>query len=458
MHCPILLALLAAYLAVAPAAGCDSLAVLPSATAEGLGGMYAKNADRHRTEAQPVAAVPRQTHAKGSTITLDTGLVIPQVPLTYAHAGSRPNWAHPYGGYSEGVNEFGVGIGNEFFPSHSLPTDQGSDPQAEFTDLGRLVLERSKTADEAVEVFTDLVSKYGQTCKTCPSAANYNSLFMISDTTSIYSVMSVGHEWGFKNFNNADLNNTGVHTISNRYFPGADHISSTAISTARKHLGYKGTDKEFDFGKVYGDRSASGTRQQRTEALLRDLAKDHKLTKADLMLTLSDHSSGKNRHEPYVAMPHWKGTEVDEHTISGGLTASSMVSDFTTDGKRKIAWHTGPNPCMTVYYPVIFHHDGQVSPMGDFLSSSKAWWAFRYSIYNLAGEDPEKIKHIQDTWKPIQQRFFQEAEEAAVKAEQMDVDAANTMLGSLLHNMSETIRTTLVKFNETLPSFGEFYL
>lgn len=34
----------------ATAAGCDSLSVLPSARVDGLGGMYGKNADRHRTE------------------------------------------------------------------------------------------------------------------------------------------------------------------------------------------------------------------------------------------------------------------------------------------------------------------------------------------------------------------------------------------------------------------------
>ena len=43
-----------------------------------------------------------------------------------------------------------------------------------------------------------------------------------------------------------------------------------------------------------------------------------------------------------------------------------MVSDFSTDDAekpRKIAWHTGPNPCMAAYYPVIFHHDGHVSEL-----------------------------------------------------------------------------------------------
>ena len=378
---------------------------------------------------------------------------------TYAHAGSRPNWAHPHGGYSEGVNEFGVSIGNEMFPAHHLPTDDGRKPQAEFTDLDRLVLERSRTAKEAVLNFAELVGKYGQTCKHCPEAANYNSLFMISDPHEIYSLMAVGHEWGWKQFTNeADLNGTGVWTISNRYFPGVPNtqISPTAIATARKVLGYNGTDAEFDFGLVYGEINASPTRQIRSSTLLRDLAADHKLTKHDLMLTLSDHSYGTNPHEPYQRMPHWDGTEIDEHTEEGGLSASSMVSDFTLDGSRKIAWHTGPNPCMTVYYPVIFHHEGHISPMPDWLVSNHPWWGFRYVIYNLAKKNHAKIKYVQDTWKPIQQRFFDEAERAAAEAEQMPLAKANAMLGNLLANFSVTVLNTLTMFNNTLGPDGRY--
>ena len=48
-----------------------------------------------------------------------------------------------------------------------------------------------------------------------------------------------------------------------------------------------------------------------------------------------------------------------------------MVSDFATNGSRKIVWHTGPNPCMAVYYPVIFHHEGHVSEVPTFLSSGE---------------------------------------------------------------------------------------
>ena len=67
---------------------CDSLAVLPSATVDGLGGLYAKNADRHYTEAQPVAVEPRMAHEAGEIIMLDSGLKVPQVSLTYVHSRS----------------------------------------------------------------------------------------------------------------------------------------------------------------------------------------------------------------------------------------------------------------------------------------------------------------------------------------------------------------------------------
>ena len=57
------------------------------------------------------------------------------------------------------------------------------------------------------------------------------------------------------------------------------------------------------------------------------------LTKADLIETL-------------------RNPKVDFKS-SGELTASSMVSDFTLDGKRKIAWHTD-NPTMLAVLVVVY--------------------------------------------------------------------------------------------------------
>ena len=129
-----------------------------------------------------------------------------------------------------------------------------------------------------------------------------------------------------------------------------------------------------------------------------------------------------------------------------------MVSDFSSDGQRKIVWHTGPNPCMAVYYPVFFHHGGRVSEHPQFLADGSAWYAFRYVIYELAKEDPIKIKRVQDTWRPLQLQFFQMAEEGATMAAQMrDVLAADALLGKITTNISSTIKQTLEELNRTLP-------
>jgi secernin len=444
-----------AFLLAPAALACDSFGLLPSATADGLGGLYAKNADRHRTEAQPLAVHPRATHSAGEMIELDTDLKLPQVATTYGHAGSRPNWANRYGGYSEGVNEFGVGIGNEMFPSHHLKTDDPSKPQAEFTDLDRLVLERSKTAAEAVHVLTSLIEQYGQTCKTCPEAANYNSMFMVVDPTEVYSVMAVGHEWGWKRFDEAATNGTGIWTISNWRFLGATNVSATAQATAEaNHLWSPSSGKPFDFGEVFGSVLADPSRHRRSMGLLNRLAKDHKLTKADLILTLSDHACTRESAPdgPPEPTPHpdHSCTSIDEMTTEGGITASSMVSDFTTDGRRRIAWHSLTNPSMAVFYPTIFHHDGQATAVPAWLGSSAPWWGFRYVTYTLCGDSLAKIKTVRATWQPIQQRFFAEAESLADKVNDMSAADADAALATFMANVSATIHDTLVHFNKTL--------
>ena len=107
---------------------------------------------------------------------------------------------------------------------------------------------------------------------------------------------------------------------------------------------------------------------------------------------------------------------------------------------------------MAAYYPVIFHHDGHVSELPDYMTSGILWWNFHYSIYDLAGQNQEKIKHVQDTWRPIQQRFFAQAEAAAAEAETMEVGAAQAMLKVLMANIATTLHKTLVRFNATLPA------
>ena len=137
----------------------------------------------------------------------------------------------------------------------------------------------------------------------------------------------------------------------------------------------------------------------------------------------------------------------------GGLTASSMVSDFTTDGRRRVAWHSIVNPSMSVFYPTIFHHDGLAAPAPAWLGSSAPWWGFRYVTYNLARDDLEKVKLVRDTWRPVQQRFFREAETLAEAADGMSIEDANAAIATFMSNVSQTMHDTLLHLNKTLPSW-----
>jgi hypothetical protein len=57
------------------------------------------------------------------------------------------------------------------------------------------------------------------------------------------------------------------------------------------------------------------------------------------MLTLSNHEHSGDIHAPHVAQPAFGTAEIDMHTTRttrGTISASSMVSDFTSDGSRKV--------------------------------------------------------------------------------------------------------------------------
>lgn len=428
-----------ALLLISPALACDSLVALPSSTNTGAA-IYAKNADRNGTEIQPIAFEPRRKHAPGSTIELPSGLVIPQVSETYATMGSRPYWGW---GYSMGTNEYGVSIGNEYFPCHAPKTNQSA--LLEFPDIDRLVLERSKSAAEAVKTMTELISHYGQgECNTCPILANYNNLFMIVDTREAYIAMSSGFEWAYKKV-------TGdFDTLSNTYFTGADHESPGARQWAKAHGIWDG-ESDFDFGRVYGTSNPDGVeRHARSQELIRRLRDSgKKLSKEHLMHVLSDH--GEVGEGDFVDDPIWGGVRgIDTHDEMPGddhITASTLVTDWPQDTSKRLpmVWHSLVNPCMSIFYPVFF--EGSIP---EWLLSNEPWRSVKHVTYGLAREDLSKIRAVKDAWRPLQQELLHRAELVATAAAGQGSAERAASLTAFMANVSESIRMTLSHLNSTL--------
>ncbi len=133
---------------------CDTLVALGTHTADGAV-WFAKNSDREPGEAQLVEVVAGADHPSSSDVRC-TYLSVPQAPRTHTVILSRPFWMW---GAEMGVNEHGVAIGNEAVFTR-MPYRR--DGVLTGMDLLRLALERSGSAEQAVETIVALLYDHGQ--------------------------------------------------------------------------------------------------------------------------------------------------------------------------------------------------------------------------------------------------------------------------------------------------------
>ena len=129
---------------------CDTWIAMKNASKDGRI-ILVKNSDRTVFDSQPLLLYKRKNWPGNSKINLGR-LTIPQVDETYAVIGSSPYWCW---GFEEGMNEFGVAIGNEGIMTKSLQEEvrkkTGGEEQPygpTGMDILRLALERSKTATD----------------------------------------------------------------------------------------------------------------------------------------------------------------------------------------------------------------------------------------------------------------------------------------------------------------------
>ncbi|NWH77629.1 SCRN2 protein, partial [Piaya cayana] len=120
-----------------------------------------------------------------------TYLEIDQVERTHAVVLSRPAWLW---GAEMGANEHGVCVGNEGVWTRE---PLGEDEALLGMDLVRLGLERGSSAQEAMEVITVLLERYGQggSCKEEPVPFVYHNTFLLADRTEAWVLETAGRYW-----------------------------------------------------------------------------------------------------------------------------------------------------------------------------------------------------------------------------------------------------------------------
>ena len=186
---------------------CDTFVALADCTV-GDAVLFAKSADCEANEAIHLLRTPARRHESGEVVRL-THLVIPQAAHTHEVLMSKAFWTY---GCEIGINEYGLAMGEEaVFTTEMVEGKDGLIGP----DLMRLGLERGRNCQEAIEVMTGLLEKYGQGGSAeLKGNSHFDSSFLMSDTGEAYILETAGRKWAVREVEDFDSisNMLGIST------------------------------------------------------------------------------------------------------------------------------------------------------------------------------------------------------------------------------------------------------
>ncbi len=293
---------------------CDTLCVVSE-----TGTLFGKNSDRPPEEAQVVGAfAPRPPGTRLRTQYLELA-----DPGAHATLLSRPAWLW---GAEHGVNEHRVAIGNERV--WTVDDAKSAQPALLGMDLVRLALERSRTADEALEQLTTLLEAHGQGGSgEADHDEPYFSSFLIADPRGGWIVETSQRTWAAK-----PLGRGGA--ISNRISLTTDWTRASADVAAGQSF--------QDWRDPKAPTGIADGRLDATERVRRHRScRPRSGRPREMVATLRHHGTvpwGAPGGDPSACAPvpgdvdaAWNGITVCMHLRDYQATTASMVAELPTD-------------------------------------------------------------------------------------------------------------------------------
>jgi len=412
--------------------GCTTITVGKEASADGSV-ITSHTDDSHRTRSW-MDVVPAKEHAKDATSVMYKRVacdsfamptyshipigVIPQVKETYQFL----NTAYP------SMNQFQLGIGESTFGGREeLQSDSGL---IDCQRLCRLMLERCKTAREAIKLAGELTAQYGWN--------DYGEVLTISDTKEVWHLEIVGpgkgktgSVWVAQRVPDGHISvNANASTIKEIDLADKDHfLASGNIYNVAREAGWWSEGEPFLFCYVYAPHSRTSLASRRREWRVFDLLApslkldphtenypfsvkpDQLVSLKDLRAVFSDYYEGTpfdmtkdmlvtdengqtvisplaNPHLPYDMNKlfringgwGWRG----ERTIARWYTMYATIiqsRDWLPDEIGGVVWLAQDNVATSIYVPVYcsgtnlpasYKTPGR--PQG--YNRESAWWAF----------------------------------------------------------------------------------
>jgi hypothetical protein len=364
--------------------------------------VFAKNSDRPPGEVQVVMPFGRRASAG---CTLRTQYL--SLGDTGAHAIflSCPTWLW---GAEHGVNEHGVAIGNERV---ATVHDAGAaKPALIGMDLVRLGLERARTARQALDVMTDLLSACGQGgIADAVHQEAYDSSFLIADPAHAFILDTSGTDYAAAPFPDGTA-------ISNR------HSLTTEWTRASDSL----ADGD-DFGRFRDHTENTAYADVRLAASRHFLDSDPQggLTPASTAAHLRDHGGGPwgapGTAGPSYAPPSELGTDfsgisVCMHVRDLSVTAASFITVLPADltsGAPLRAFVALGSPCVSIYLPAFPRTYGGPPPFVPFELSSEELWRAADTLRQMVEAEPDSLHAIRERLAPVEDELWSEADDVA---------------------------------------------
>lgn len=449
----------------AAALACDTWVALGKATARGIT-LFAKNSDRPLFDSQPLMLHARTHWPEGALI--DLGRIrIPQVRETYATLGSSPYWCW---GYEEGINEFGVAIGNEGVSTKPLremvaAAGQGKAPAFGPTgmDLLRLGLERGRTAGEALDVITTLIERYGQFGSGLPGvglAGAYDNSFIIADAREAWVLETAGRKWAAKRIANGTGSISNTISLTKDWDRASKDLVAHAVSSG---WWPKEKTREFDFTAAYindapsalNGRSNAQTRQACSAGLLAGIS--GRITPEDMMRIARDRSSTP-------------ALDLDQ-------TASSCVAEIPgREGGLPVFWWGAATPSRGCYIP-FFVHGGRLpqalslagtagrtviapeNAVRDSFAEGSFWWLFRDLCDKVNSDEASRLPALRAEFDALERDFAAGVPDVVRRATELrktgKMDEAAKVLDayseSCVSRVLEKVRALRAKYSAAAP-------
>lgn len=389
---------------------------------------------------------------------------IPQVPITHKYL----NTALPC------INEYQVAVGESTFTGKEIMrSDNGI---IDYYEVNRLMLERAKTAREAIKVADEVTKKYGY--------IDGGECFSIADPNEVWHLEIIGPGKGKKGAvwaaqrvpdDHVSVNANGsrireIDLSKPDYFMASENYQSRAIELG---LYDPNSGKPFEFCYVYADRKSLATRRrewrvfnlmapnmdldpngenfpfsikpekkvtpQKIMEIYRDTYEDtpFDMTKFMVVPEMDDHYNftGKYIKSPY-ANPFMHYDMMPLFKINGGwnhmgerciaryyCTYATIIQarGWLPNEIGGLVWFGYDNPAMTAYAPIYIGIEKVPEPYKicgrPGFNRDCGWWAFN-RVADLSAQKWGHMRHdVKKVWKDFEEKALKlqkEVEEEAL--------------------------------------------